>query len=108
MAPKPRDFIARLTPYEWEAMASDVAAAAGIAESDVIRFDTNTSAWPPVAWEHTVLDAPRPPANEYPHPSNEPLRSALANSLSVEPEQVVVTCGADEALFLIASVYLGP
>jgi histidinol-phosphate aminotransferase len=89
-------------------MASDVAAAAGIRESDVIRFDTNTSAWPPVAWEQTVLDVPRLPVHEYPHPSNEPLRSALADRLHVAPEQVVVTCGADEALFVIASAYLGP
>jgi histidinol-phosphate aminotransferase len=108
MPPQPRDFISRLTPYEWEAMASDVAAAAGIAESDVVRFDTNTSAWPPVAWERTVLDLPRVPANEYPHPSNEPLRSALASRFDVSPDQVVVTCGADEALFLLASAYLGP
>jgi histidinol-phosphate aminotransferase len=55
-----------------------------------------------------VLDTPRLPANEYPHPSNEPLRSALATRLGVDPEQVVVTSGADEALFLLASVYLGP
>src|SRR6266536_1484869 len=89
-------------------MASDVAAAAGIPESEVVRFDTNTTAWPPVAWERTVLDAPRLPANEYPHASNEPLRSALATRLGVAAEQVVITSGADEALFLIASVYLGP
>src|SRR5579871_1416452 len=108
MVPRPREHIARLEPYEWEAMASDVAAAAGIKEAEVVRFDTNTSAWPPVAWERFVLDAPRLPANEYPHPSNEPLRSALARRMGVAPEQVVVTCGADEALFLVASVYLGP
>lgn len=108
MAPRPRDFISRLEPYEWEAMASDVARAAGIPESQVVRFDTNTTAWPPVAWEQTVLDAPRMAANEYPHPSNEPLRSALAARLEVAPERVVVTCGADEALFLVASAYLGP
>jgi histidinol-phosphate aminotransferase len=89
-------------------MASEVAEAAGIPESQVVRFDTNTTSWPPVAWERTVLDAPRLPANEYPHPSNEPLRSALAQRLNVAPDQVVVTCGADEALFLIASAYLGP
>jgi histidinol-phosphate aminotransferase len=106
--PRPRDYIARLTPYEWEAMAGEVADAAGIPESAVVRFDTNTTPWPPVAWEKTVLDAPRLPANEYPHPSNEPLRSALARRLSVEAEQVVVTSGADEALFLLASAYLGP
>jgi histidinol-phosphate aminotransferase len=105
---RPREHIARIEPYEWEAMASEVAAAAGIAESEVIRFDTNTTAWPPVAWERTTLDAPRLAANEYPHPSNEPLRSALATRLGVAPNQVVVTCGADEALFLIASAYLGP
>ena len=89
-------------------MASDVAAAAGIPESHVVRFDTNTAPWPPVAWERTVLDLPRLQANEYPHPSNEPLRSTLAGRFGVKPEQVVVTCGADEALFLVASVYLGP
>ena len=108
MTPRPREFINRLDPYEWEAMASDVAAAAGIAESEVVRFDTNTSAWPPVAWERTVLDLPRLAANEYPHPSNEPLRSALARHFGVAADQVVVTCGADEALFLLASAYLGP
>ena len=57
-------------------MVSEVAAAAGIAESEVVRFDMNTPAWPPAAWERTVLDVPRLPANEYPHPSNEPLRSS--------------------------------
>src|SRR5438045_892905 len=108
MAPRPREHVARITPYEWEAMASEVAAAAGIPESEVVRFDTSTSAWPPVAWERTSLDAPRLPANEYPHPSNEPLRSALAKHLGVQTDQVVVTSGADEALFLLASVYLGP
>lgn len=105
---RPREYITKLAPYEWEAMASDVAAAAGIPESQVVRFDTNTPPWPPVAWERTVLDLPRLPANEYPHPSNEPLRSALAGRFGVKPQQVVITCGADEALFLVASVYLGP
>src|SRR3979490_181092 len=108
MTLRPREHIARLDPYEWEAMASDVARAAGIAESEVVRFDTNTTAWPPVAWELTVLEAPRLAANEYPHASNEPLRSALARQLGVPPEQVVVTSGADEALSLLATVYLGP
>ena len=89
-------------------MASEVAAAAGISEADVVRFDTNTTPWPPVAWEHTVLDVPRLPANEYPHPSNEPLRSALARHVGVPPEQLVLTSGADEALHLIASAYVGP
>jgi histidinol-phosphate aminotransferase len=107
VTPRPREHIARLSPYEWEAMASDVAAAAGIPESAVVRFDTNTTAWPPVAWERTSLDAPRLAANEYPHPSNEPLRSALAQRMGVRAERVVVTCGADEALFLLASAYLG-
>jgi histidinol-phosphate aminotransferase len=89
-------------------MASEVAAAAGIPEAEVVRFDTNTTPWPPVAWEQTVLDLPRLAANEYPHPSNEPLRSGLAKHVGVSPEQVVVTCGADEALHLVAGAYVGP
>jgi histidinol-phosphate aminotransferase len=108
MPPRPRDHLERVDPYEWEATASDVAAAAGISESAVVRFDMNTTPWPPVAWEQTVLDLPRLPVNEYPHPSNEPLRSALAKRLGVDADQAVVTAGADEALFLIASAYLGP
>ncbi len=108
MPPRPRPYIERLKPYEWEATSSDVAAAAGIRESEVVRFDTNTAAWPPVAWEQIVLDLPRVPANEYPHPSNEPLRAALASRMGVPPEQVIVTLGADEALMLVASAYLGP
>ncbi len=108
MPPRPRAHLERLAPYEWEASAAEIAAAAGIAEANVARFDTNTAPWPPVAWEQTVLDVPRLPVNEYPHPSNEPLRSTLAQTLDVTPDQVVVTCGADEALFLVASVYHGP
>lgn len=104
----PRSHLRRLTPYEWEASASEIAAAAGIPESAVVRFDTNTTPWPPVAWEQTVRALPRLPANEYPHPSNEPLRSAVAARLGVRPTQVVVTSGADEALALLASVFLGP
>ncbi len=108
MPVEPRPHLQRLTPYEWEASASDIARAAGIPEQAVVRFDTNTTPWPPVAWEQTVLDLARLPVNEYPHPSNEPLRSALAERLAVEPERVVVTSGADEALSLVASVFLGP
>jgi histidinol-phosphate aminotransferase len=54
------------------------------------------------------VDIPRLAANEYPHPSNEPLRSALARRLDLLPEQVVVTAGADESLYLVASAFLGP
>ena len=61
--PRPRAYIEHLTPYEWEATVAEVAAAAGIPESEVVRFDMNTVAWPPVAWEQTVLDLPRMPAN---------------------------------------------
>lgn len=107
MPPRPVPHVQTLIPYEWEASAAEVAAAAGIAESAVIHFDTNTTAWPPVSWEATTVDLPRVAANEYPHPSNEPLRSALAKHLSVAPDQVVVTCGADEAIALVARAYLG-
>ena len=108
MAPQPCPYIRELTPYAWEAFANEVASAAGIDESEIVRFDLNTVPWPPIAWEQTVLDLPRMPVNEYPHPSNEPLRSLLAERLGVTPGQVVVTSGADEALFLLASAFVGP
>ena len=106
--PRPLPHVLKIAPYEWEASNADVAQLAGIPESEVVRLDTNTAPWPPVAWDRTLEDMPRLPANEYPHPSNEPLRSALAESLGVNPDQVVVTNGADEALFYIGQVYLEP
>ena len=109
MTPRPREHIARLSPYEWEAMASDVAAAAGIAESEVVRFDTNTTAWPPVAWERTVARCAAAGRQRVPAPLE---RAAALGSgrdgWASQPDQVVVTSGADEALFLLASAYLGP
>jgi histidinol-phosphate aminotransferase len=108
MPPQPIAIVAGIQPYEWEAMPSEVAARAGIPESEIVHFDTNTASWPPVAWEQTVLDLPRLPANEYPHPSNEPLRTAVARRHGVAPDRVIVTAGADEALFLVAHAYLGP
>jgi histidinol-phosphate aminotransferase len=106
--PQPISPVRRLVSYEWEASSAAVAAAAGIPESEVIRFDTNTAPWPPVAWEETVLDLPRLPVNEYPHPSNEPLRSAIATRLGVDVSQVIITAGADQGLYLVGGVFLEP
>lgn len=105
---RPRSHLRRLAPYEWEASAAEVAHAAGIPESAVVRFDLNTTPWPPVAWEETLRSLPTLPVNEYVHPSNEPLRSALAEHVGVPPGEVVVTNGADEGLYLVASAFLGP
>jgi histidinol-phosphate aminotransferase len=106
--PQPVPHIARIQPYEWEASSAEVAALAGMPESQVVRFDTNTAPWPPVGWQATVADMATVPANEYPHPSNEPLRGQLAVSMGVPADQLIVTNGADEALYYIAAVYLGP
>lgn len=108
MTPQPRAHLRHLAPYEWEASVEDVAREAGIAPWQVVRFDLNTTPWPPVAWQRTLAELRDTPLNEYVHPSNEPLRSAIAGWVGVAPEQVVVTNGADEGLYLVAGAFLGP
>lgn len=108
MPPRPRHHLQKLEPYEWEASLPEVARAAGVPESAVVRFDLNTAPWPPVGWAETVARVAELPVNEYLHPSNEPLRGQLAGRLGLPPERLVVTAGADEALYLVAQAFLGP
>ena len=60
-----------------------------------IKLNTNESPLPPSPRVAAAVSAAAGALNRYPHPRAEPLRSALAAHLEVEPSQVVVGNGAD-------------
>ena len=102
--PQPRGGILRMQPYEWEPPSPQIAARAGVAEQDVVRFDTNTVPWPGAS----LAGLAGLSLNEYPDTTYSALTNALAAYTGVLPEQITVGAGADELLDLLAKAYVGP
>jgi histidinol-phosphate aminotransferase len=95
-------------PYGWALSTREIAALAGIAPEDVLRFDGNTPPEPPpTAGPETVVEA-LARINAYRHGGFPELLRAIADYNGVEPENVVLGAGADDILMLCARSYAGP
>jgi histidinol dehydrogenase len=101
--PRPRGAILEMQPYEWEPPSARIASEAGVPETDVVRFDTNTSPWAGAS----LGDLGVLTLNEYPDTSYAMLTGALAAYTGVSPEAITVGAGADEILDLLAKAYVG-
>lgn len=106
-----RDYVrpaaARLEPYTWEISSEEVAARYGMPADSVLRYDTNTSPFPPINLSSTLAAlAERMPLNEYPDTSYRELVETISAYTGFPAEQIVVGCGADEVLDLIAKVFV--
>ena len=93
--------------YKWQPTTAEIAAAAGIDSSEVVRFDHNTTPWP-TEWAVELATAAARSLNEYPGASYLGLRQAAAKRHGLEPEQIVPGAGADELILLAARAFLGP
>lgn len=93
--------------YKWQPTTLEIAAAAGIDASEVIRFDHNTTPWP-VNWAAELAAAAAPYLNEYPGASYLGIRQAAAARHGLEPDQIVPGAGADELILLAARAFLQP
>lgn len=91
--------------YQWQPTTAEIAAAAGIPPSQVVRFDHNTSPYPS-EWAVPLAAAVAGHLNEYPGASYRPLRAAAAASAGVEPGWVVPGAGIDELILLAAAAFL--
>ncbi len=93
--------------YKWQPTTADIAQRFGILESDVVRFDHNTS---PIAtdWAAGIVAPMARTLNEYPGASYAPLRAAAASFLGVAPENIVPGAGVDELILLIAKAFITP
>ncbi len=94
--------------YTWEPPDRVIAARYGVDPAEILRFDLNTSpATPPMLTE--ALRGPfDPPLNEYPDSTYADLAEAAAAYVDADPMEILVGCGADEVLDIIAKAYLPP
>lgn len=98
-----------MEPYVWEAANQEVAARYHLDPSAVVRFDTNTSPFPPPCLEAVLERARRVPAvNEYFDGSYAALAAELAAYTGFSPAHLVIGAGADEMLDVVAKTFLNP
>jgi histidinol-phosphate aminotransferase len=100
--------VAASNVYTWEPPNRVIAARHGLAPGDILRFDTNTSPASP-AFLAEALRGPWDPAlNEYPDSTYAELAEAAAAYVTADPSEILVGCGADEVLDIIAKTFLAP
>jgi histidinol-phosphate aminotransferase len=93
-------------PYVWARTAAQVAAANGLSEAEVLRFDANV---PPLPGVPVVpLGESFAALNEYPEGTYRELREAAAGYAGVDPEEIVIGAGADDLIGLVARTFLAP
>jgi histidinol-phosphate aminotransferase len=102
-----RRIVRDLDPYVWELSTQAVAQRYGLRVEDVLRFDLNTSPFPPAAWE-AVLEQVRREAlpNEYFDTGYAELTPLLGAYCGVPEDHLVVGAGADEVLDIVAKTFL--
>lgn len=110
--PRPLDQLARRTvlelePYTWELSSEAVAARHGLGVEDVLRFDLNTSPFPPGPWDAAMERARREGLpNEYFDTGYAELTPLFGAYSGVPEDHIVVGAGADEVLDIIAKTFL--
>jgi histidinol-phosphate aminotransferase len=111
MPPSPEQLARRtvleLDPYVWELSTEAVAARHGLRVEDVLRFDLNTSPFPPAGWDAAMELARREGLpNEYFDTGYAELTPLFGAYCGVPEDHVVVGAGADEVLDMVAKAFL--
>jgi histidinol-phosphate aminotransferase len=93
--------------YGWETPSHEIAEKVGLKTEQIVRLDTNTSPFAPVA-ELKLLSksARRAEVNQYPDTTYLELRKGLAAYCGVGVDRFVVTNGADEGLDILGKTLL--
>ena len=93
--------------YGWETPSHEIAEKVGLETEQIVRLDTNTSPFGPLA-ELRLLSkaAQKLEVNQYPDTTYLDLREGLAAYCGVGVDRFVVTNGADEGLDIIAKSLL--
>jgi histidinol-phosphate/aromatic aminotransferase/cobyric acid decarboxylase-like protein/imidazoleglycerol phosphate dehydratase HisB len=95
-------------PYQWAPSTAELARAAELDPSQIVRFDGNVPALPsPAARPGTIAPA-LARVNEYAHGGYPELVAAIARTAGVGPENVVLGVGADDLILLCARAFAGP
>lgn len=94
--------------YAWEDPNAVIAARYGLSPADIVRFDLNTSPAPPWFVPGLLHGPWEPPLNEYPDCTYADLAQAAAAYVGVDASEILVGCGADEVLDVVAKEFLPP
>jgi histidinol-phosphate aminotransferase len=92
--------------YTWEPPDHVIAARYGLDTRDILRFDLNTSPVAPAFLAEALAGPWDPPLNEYPDSTYAELAEAAAAYVGADPSEIIVGCGADEVLDIIAKAFL--
>jgi histidinol-phosphate aminotransferase len=104
-----RDRIRSFKPYEWEPSTAQIASKVGLPAEQIIRYDTNVSPYLPTKLLSKLGSIlPKLRVNDYPDASYSDLRQALSRYTGFGTDQITVTNGADEALDMIAKLFIDP
>jgi histidinol-phosphate aminotransferase len=95
-----RDNIRRMAAYQWGEQPDS---------EQVVKLNTNENPYPPSPTVQRALDAFTVDSlRRYPPPTADPLRAALADLHQLQPDNLVVTNGGDEALRLALTTFVEP
>lgn len=97
-----------LSAYSWEDSSEKIAAANGLRQEDVVRFDMNTN--PYFLSAGTVTGCAESSANsiaEYPDASYSSLAGKLAGYAECAKDELVVCAGCDEVIDVAVKTFLG-
>ena len=95
--------------YGWETPTYEIAEKTGLRPEQIVRLDTNTSPFRPVAaLSDLAKELKKAEVNQYPDTSYHALLEGISAYTGKGMERFVVTNGADEGLDLITKVLLDP
>jgi histidinol-phosphate aminotransferase/imidazoleglycerol-phosphate dehydratase/histidinol-phosphatase len=95
-------------PYAWAPSTAELARAAELDPSQIVRFDGNVPALPSPAARPGTIAPTLARVNEYAHGGYPELVAAIARTAGVGPENVVLGAGADDLILLCARAFAGP
>jgi L-threonine-O-3-phosphate decarboxylase len=105
-APKPRREALRLTAEVHGSMDLKEIRSLGQRPEEVLDFSANVNPYGPSPAVHDAVA--ETPFDRYPDRTTLKLRAALAESLGIEPEQILPGNGASELIWLVALAFIRP
>lgn len=106
MGVKPRKALERIEPYVPGLSLEAVKASEGIEE--VVKLASNENPLGPGRLAREAVQKVAGDLHFYPDGASEALRERIARELSVSSENVVVGCGSDELIRMLAEAYVDP
>jgi histidinol-phosphate/aromatic aminotransferase/cobyric acid decarboxylase-like protein/imidazoleglycerol phosphate dehydratase HisB len=96
---------APLASYQWPPSNEAIAEKVGLDPREIIRFDGNVAAAPPVSARPAALARALADVNEYDRGRYHALRVAIAERHGVGVDQVALGAGSDEFIVLLARLF---